>query len=71
MCTSLLLAGLLTGVKIIQPATEDVVNSQKQVLKVGENGNGSVSYMAHGGTNFGYWSGANGAGSGGKQHTDR
>ena len=70
MCTEFY-TGWLThwGENYSATATEDVVNSLEQVLKAGENGYGSVSlYMAHGGTNFGYWSGANGnGGSGSKQ----
>ena len=70
MCTEFY-TGWLThwGENYSATATQDVVTSLEQVLEAGENGYGSVSlYMAHGGTNFGYWSGANGnGGSGGKQ----
>eukprot|EP00943_MAST-04B_sp_MAST-4B-sp1_P005959 g5959.t1 len=53
-------------------ATKDVKNLLKEVLQTGEGGYGSTSlYMAFGGTNFGYWSGANGNGGSGSMNAYR
>jgi hypothetical protein len=53
-------------------ATKQVVKILEQVLQTGEEGYGSTSlYMAFGGTNFGYWSGANGNGGSGSMSSYR
>ena len=67
MCTEFY-TGWLThwGENYTATSADSVVSSLRQVLEAGVPGSGSVSlYMAFGGSNFGFWSGANGNGGSG------
>ena len=73
MCTEFY-TGWLThwGENYTATSSEMVTGQLKQVLDAGVPGSGSVSlYMAFGGSNFGYWSGANGNGGSGNAQNYR